>query len=439
MNSIHIKSLVNKYLLGVSVAIIILLLSANIVVSYHSTHIMQQNRQLQEQTEEVKKAVFQSLYLIHNADLALRGYVAFKDPRYLPPLQFAYEDKDSIFKTIEVPLRKQNYSMIEFDRLKDSINTYLDQCTRMKDLFDRNQLKEFTQLAKEDKGYHLWLQYDRFNKAVCLYEDTINEQAQQRYNKAQDTIHLVQFMLALLSVPTLLFTAFHTYKQVATAKKLRDAEWENARLLAGHNEKLEAIVQERTEQILIRKQELKAQYEQICLQNEELSRQREELARQNLALTEAKRQQLEVYTQSIMEKNEIIEVIQNKLEQFKSIQQVDYSIIENFNTILKSSILTEESWQKFKTTFEAIYPHFFATLRFHYPHITSAEQRLAALIKLNLSVKECANMLGISPESVKKSRQRLRKRLQLTESENIDIFIQEFLTTAAEVNKDQIA
>ncbi|MDJ1486272.1 hypothetical protein QNI16_37670 [Cytophagaceae bacterium YF14B1] len=431
MNSIIVKNLINRHLLGASAAIIIVLLSANIVISSINRDIMNENRQLEKQTEQVKKAVFQSLYLIHNADLALRGYVAFKDSRYLPPLQFAYEDRDSIYQTIEVPLSLQNYPLEEFNKLKDSINVYLDQCTRMKDLFDRNQLTEFNRLANEDKGYHLWLQYDQFNKRICRFEDTINEQAQQRYNDAQNSNHLIQCLLVIFCIPTLLFTVFYTYKQVSTAKKLRDAQRENIHLLAEQNEKLEGTVKERTALIMNKQQELKEQYQQILEKNTQLARQREELVWQqeelvwqNNALVQAKKQQLESYVESIREKNEIIEAIQGKLNELKGREQVETDFIENFDIILRSTILTEEAWQKYKTTFESVYPHFFATLRYCYPHITDAEQRLAALIKLNLSLKECANTLGIAPESVRKARHRLKKRFHLTETDNIEVFIQ---------------
>jgi DNA-binding CsgD family transcriptional regulator len=46
------------------------------------------------------------------------------------------------------------------------------------------------------------------------------------------------------------------------------------------------------------------------------------------------------------------------------------------------------------------------------PDITPAEQRMAAFSRLHLNTKQMASMLGISPDSVYKIKQRLRKRLQ---------------------------
>ena len=48
---------------------------------------------------------------------------------------------------------------------------------------------------------------------------------------------------------------------------------------------------------------------------------------------------------------------------------------------------------------------------------------MAALIRLQLTSKQMAAMLGISVDSVHKTRQRLRQRLQLNPDVNLDDFI----------------
>jgi hypothetical protein len=90
---------------------------------------------------------------------------------------------------------------------------------------------------------------------------------------------------------------------------------------------------------------------------------------------------------------------------------------------LHSAILTDDDWENFKKAFEEVYPRFFAKIRYHYPDITVSELRLSALIKLKLSLKESASMLGISPESIKKSRYRLKKKFDLPEKETLEDFI----------------
>jgi DNA-binding CsgD family transcriptional regulator len=54
-----------------------------------------------------------------------------------------------------------------------------------------------------------------------------------------------------------------------------------------------------------------------------------------------------------------------------------------------------------------------------YPEITSNELRLMALLKMNLSSKEIANILNITPEGIKKARYRLRKKMNISSDESL--------------------
>ncbi len=51
-----------------------------------------------------------------------------------------------------------------------------------------------------------------------------------------------------------------------------------------------------------------------------------------------------------------------------------------------------------------------------------AEQRMAALIRLQLTTRQMASMQGISPDSVHKTRQRLRQRIGVTNETNLEEF-----------------
>lgn len=136
-----------------------------------------------------------------------------------------------------------------------------------------------------------------------------------------------------------------------------------------------------------------------------------------------KKQRLDNCTQRLVEKSEMIRKVNEELDVLrKSLSREDIHI-HKFNEVLNLQILTEEDWESFKLAFEGVHPGFFGKLLYHYPDITVSELRLAALIKLQLTLKESAAMLGISPESVKKSRYRLKKKLEVPDTENVDAFI----------------
>ena len=84
------------------------------------------------------------------------------------------------------------------------------------------------------------------------------------------------------------------------------------------------------------------------------------------------------------------------------------------------TILTNSDWLNFKNYFQSNHPGYINNLRNTFPKLSDAEERLFLLIKLNHNTKEISAILGITIESVKKTRNRLRKRLNLTEELDLD-------------------
>ena len=133
----------------------------------------------------------------------------------------------------------------------------------------------------------------------------------------------------------------------------------------------------------------------------------------------AAKQQMEMFTQNIIEKTSMIEKLEQQMQQSNTPagQQETIAVLSHL------SILTEDDWDKFKLLFEKIYPMFFQRLKTATPDITVAEQRMAALIRLQLTTRQMASMQGISPDSVHKTRQRLRHRLSVSNETNLEIFL----------------
>ena len=75
------------------------------------------------------------------------------------------------------------------------------------------------------------------------------------------------------------------------------------------------------------------------------------------------------------------------------------------------------------TSFESINKNFYARLKQAYPDISPNDLKISALIKMGLSIKEMADILNISADSVKTARYRLRKKLQLNTEDNLTDFI----------------
>ena len=128
------------------------------------------------------------------------------------------------------------------------------------------------------------------------------------------------------------------------------------------------------------------------------------------------RDQLRMFTQNIIEKTNLIEKLEIQVKG-KEVSSEQHSIISELS---QQTILTEQDWYKFRSLFDKIYPGFFVNLKDKFPDITVAEQRMAALTRLHLTTRQIASMLGISLDSVHKSRQRLRQRFQIGAETNLD-------------------
>ena len=126
--------------------------------------------------------------------------------------------------------------------------------------------------------------------------------------------------------------------------------------------------------------------------------------------------QLKMFTENIIEKTNLIEKLESQIKGKEATTEQHVIITE----LSQQTILTEEDWNKFKTLFEKIYPGFFINLKEKFPDITLAEQRMAALTRLQITPKQMASMLGISVDSVHKTRQRLRQRLRLNPESSLE-------------------
>ncbi len=187
--------------------------------------------------------------------------------------------------------------------------------------------------------------------------------------------------------------------------------------LLQQKKKLEEIVAQRTE-------EIKRQDQQIIEQNERYRMLKERQLEEQI---EHKNKQLMIYTLHLIQKNESLKELQ--LEMNKALRQndrKDKAELRHFIAMIDYSFRKDEEWEKFKLYFENVYPGFFEGLLQKHPSLTPQELRLTALIRLNLSIQEIATVLGISAESVKTSRFRLKKKMELQNEETLTDHVMRF-------------
>ncbi|WP_165395191.1 tetratricopeptide repeat protein [Flagellimonas allohymeniacidonis] len=131
----------------------------------------------------------------------------------------------------------------------------------------------------------------------------------------------------------------------------------------------------------------------------------------------------ELTTQALLlaKKNETLESLKQKAEEIKSAK--DKKGISQLVNTINFDLQDDNNWENFARYFEEVHRDFNTTIKSKFPDVSSNELRLMALLKMNLSTKEIANILNISHEGVRKAYYRLRKKLGLTPDESLRDFV----------------
>ncbi|MEO9510656.1 MAG: tetratricopeptide repeat protein [Flavobacteriaceae bacterium] len=131
-----------------------------------------------------------------------------------------------------------------------------------------------------------------------------------------------------------------------------------------------------------------------------------------------KKKELTTHALHLAKKNEVLEGLKQKAQELKANEESKKGYQQLIRTI-NFDLQDDNNWQNFSRYFEEVHKDFNSNVKTKYPQVTSNELRLLALLKMNLSSKEIANILNISPEGIKKARYRLRKKLDITTEDSL--------------------
>jgi tetratricopeptide (TPR) repeat protein len=135
--------------------------------------------------------------------------------------------------------------------------------------------------------------------------------------------------------------------------------------------------------------------------------------------------ELHTYTENLRQKNELIEQFKKEIEslQVRLASPAEREKIDQLEKLMEAHIMTDDNWIEFKRLFEKVHRGFLARLKEKIASLTESDVRLLTLVKLGLGNREMANMLGVTLEAIKKSRQRLRKKVPTLDEQTIEEFV----------------
>lgn len=167
--------------------------------------------------------------------------------------------------------------------------------------------------------------------------------------------------------------------------------------------------------------------EQILKYNEQQSKLEYDLKitnNQNARLEAAfktKRKAQKKIALNIIQKNEVLTQLKNEIDQIKSKpeNEIKYSDLNTLKILITDHLNLDKERQSLYNYIQELNISFYKNLQKKYPVLSDKEKRLCALLRLNLSSKEIASILGISFKSVEVNRYRLRKKMNLTKKEKL--------------------
>lgn len=137
----------------------------------------------------------------------------------------------------------------------------------------------------------------------------------------------------------------------------------------------------------------------------------------------------------LIEKNQMLDELPQRIDNGGDAGQITRSTVIELKNQIRAHASEKDEWHKFRAHFEQVHPGFFIRLKEMHPALTEYELRLCAYIRTGMYGKQIAMMLSVQPDSIKKSRTRLRKKLRLRQEDSLEDFLRGINKREDDVNK----
>jgi DNA-binding NarL/FixJ family response regulator len=125
-----------------------------------------------------------------------------------------------------------------------------------------------------------------------------------------------------------------------------------------------------------------------------------------------KNKQLASSISGLLRKNEFLIQLKEEISRISE-KESDPRTGEKLKKIMvrvDETIEADHDDEQFEDHFDAVHDNFLKTIKKQFPQLTPQDLRLCAYLRMNLTTKEIAPLLNISPRGVEISRYRLRKK-----------------------------
>ncbi|GAA4278075.1 triple tyrosine motif-containing protein [Aquimarina mytili] len=305
--------------------------------------------------------------------------------------------KDSISKSIPFGLNKLSFSFVApFYEHPDLIiyQTYLEGLDENWSDWSAKTQKEYNFLPAGDYTFKV--------RAKNVYQKIGNE-ASFKFKINPPWYKSIPMFIVY---GALLLLSFYTFIWIKNEQRKKSVE----KLKIAHKREIEI------QKIKFEEKRLKAKNEKIKKDNKFL---KENLESRNKELASSAMQTVQIDNQLLQLKKSLDEIYNESEGKIR--KQLRQTI-----KLLEDQINGDSNWKHFETHFNQIHDNSLERLKEKYPELSHREIRLCAYLKLNLSSKEIAPLMGISYRGVESLRFRVRKKMNLDTSVNLTDYIIRF-------------
>jgi tetratricopeptide (TPR) repeat protein len=141
---------------------------------------------------------------------------------------------------------------------------------------------------------------------------------------------------------------------------------------------------------------------------------------------ETRSRELSSHILHLIQKNEVMEEIRSGLHEIiKDDRRDQKKQLRQLLNKINFSFAQDDYWSEFRLIFDKVHASFFTDLKHHCPDLTPAEIRLLALVKMDLNSADMAKLLGVTQDSLRVMRYRVKKKMCLDPNDSLQQFIQQ--------------
>jgi ligand-binding sensor domain-containing protein/DNA-binding CsgD family transcriptional regulator len=147
-----------------------------------------------------------------------------------------------------------------------------------------------------------------------------------------------------------------------------------------------------------------------------------------MAEIQSKDKELASATMHLLNKNGFIDHTKTHLNSIikKSKNQEVKNEIQKVIQSIDKNMAGDNDWEQFEIHFDQVHGDFMSRFKKEYPDLSPQEIKLSAYLRMNLSSKEIAYLMNISTRGIEIARYRLRKKIKLERTDNLQEFILKF-------------